>query len=820
MFILRNALAHILTLLLPAIVFVAAILYYLNAQEQKNVELTLSKTATSTIAALDRELQGEISVLVTLAAASALDDGNLSNFLDLARRVVPHHEGWLSVVISDERRLLASTLSGVLDPPRPLIEPENATNAFRSACPCVSGVYPANERTGEPYYVISVPVVRDGAVKYTASAVVRSWNLHQLLSQLPVPDGGRIGFLDRDGEILARSNSIDRNDRLIGKLPSQSVLDGARGKALFQAIPIDGDPVYIVPKQHEFSGWTALISAPVAVLDAPRQWMLALAGGGAGAALLLTIMVGMAMARSTARLMEAQRRVADLEIEAEKRKGEKQFRTLADSIPQLAWMAEPDGRIFWFNKRWYDYTGKTLEDMQGGGCHAVLHPDHVDRVLEEMRGNWRAGTAWEGNHLLRSADGEWRWFLTRAEPIRNETGQLVRWFGTNTDITEQRRAEATLQAAKEEAERTNLTKSKFLAAASHDIRQPVQSLFFMLSALEGRVAPEAERTLAHANEALVALKSLLDGLLDISQLDAGTFKLSIQEFPLSTLLDQIDAEYRPLAEAKGLHWRVINTTAMVRSDPALLGRMLRNLCQNALKFTEAGGVLMRCRPLGAVMHIEVEDTGIGIAADKQDSIFEEFYQLANEHRDRKLGLGLGLAIVLRLSKLLGHPVIVRSAPGRGSTFDVAVPMTAAPVARRREAETIPMVHGNGEFVVVIDDEDLVRLGVRTLIESWGYDVFDAASGPQAREGLRASPTAPQLIVSDYRLPEGKNGIEAIRDIRTLFGTAIPAILLTGETTRECIEAALVEDISVLHKPVSPSQLHAALSVKLAKAGGA
>ncbi|PWC34793.1 hypothetical protein TSO352_29160 [Azospirillum sp. TSO35-2] len=390
------------------------------------------------------------------------------------------------------------------------------------------------------------------------------------------------------------------------------------------------------------------------------------------------------------------------------------------------------------------------------------------------------------------------------------------WFGTNTDVTGQRETEAALLAAKNEAERANHSKSKFLAAASHDIRQPVQSLFFMLSALEGRVKPGAERTLSHANEALGALKSLLDSLLDISQLDAGTVKFEVSEFPMSTVLDQIEAEYKPMAEAKGLEWHVIGCTATVRSDPNLLARMLRNLCQNALKFTETGSVLVRCRPLGTALQIEVEDTGIGIPADKQEAIFEEFQQLANEHRDRKQGLGLGLAIVQRLSDLLDHPVEVRSVPGRGSAFIVTLPMTVAPVARRAEAEVIPIARGEGRFVVVVDDEELVRLGVKTLIESWGYDVSDFISGPQALAALPGSQRVPHIIVSDYRLPDGKSGVEVIRGIRALFGTPIPAILLTGETTRECTDAAAADDISVLHKPISPSQLHAMFSVKVAK----
>ena len=811
---LRHFLASIMAPLLPAMVFAISVLYYLNLKEKDDAQFALGNTAISTIAALDRGLQSEIAALLTLSAAISLDDADLSSFLDLARRVLPNHNGWLSVVITDEHQLLASTSTGVTTPPRPLLEPRNASKVFRNECPCVSGVYPANERTYEPYYVISVPVIRNGAVKYTASAVVRAWSLHQLLSQLPIPEGGRIGLLDREGKIVARSNSTEPMDKLVSGFPSQSVLDGLkRQDALFQATPIDGDPLYMAARRHELSGWSALASAPVAVLDAPRLHMLVLASGGGGIALLLTLTVGVAMARSSARRMAAERRVADLEVEAEKRKGEHQFRTLADSIPQLAWMADAEGKIFWYNKRWYDYTGTTPDQMREDGWRAVLHPNHVEQILRELRVNWAAGAAWEGSHLLCSSHGEWRWFLTRAEPIFDEAGRLVRWFGTNTDITEQHRTEAALQAAKEEAERANLSKSKFLAAASHDIRQPVQSLFFMLAALEGQTTSGGTKILSHANSSLVSLKELLDSLMDISQYDAGMTKVNIKDFPLTDILEQIDAEYKHLADAKGLRWQLLPTTAMVRSDPVLLGRMLRNICQNALKFTKSGGVKLCCRHVDNMLHIEVEDSGIGIPEDKQEEIFEEFYQIANEHRDRRQGLGLGLAIVQRLSKLLDHPVSIRSATGRGSTFTVAVPIVAQSAPRPRTTEGSFAGPGDGEFVVVIEDEDLVRLGVRTLILSWGYDVLDAVSGPKALEELRKTSRLPHLIISDYRLPEGMNGIKTISTIRSLYGAAIPAILLTGEAARECAHEAAAEDITLLQKPVSPSQLQAMFRAK-------
>ncbi|AWK88791.1 hybrid sensor histidine kinase/response regulator [Azospirillum thermophilum] len=500
------------------------------------------------------------------------------------------------------------------------------------------------------------------------------------------------------------------------------------------------------------------------------------------------------------------------EAEALLKDSEQRFRTLADSIPQLAWMARPDGAIFWYNRRWYEYTGSTFEEMRGWGWRSVHHPDHIERVVARFQYSLETGEPWEDTFPMRGRNGEWRRFLSRALPVRDERGNIILWFGTNTDVTEQFEVEEALRRAKEEAEQAAQSKSKFLASASHDLRQPMQSLFLFAGALHGHVQGEKGRAaLTHLERGLDMLKSLLDSLLDVSRLDAGVVRPTIESFPIDALLDHIAAGYAPVARSKGLEWRMSGCLHVVRSDRVLLGRMIRNLIENAIRYTEAGSVEVACHVAGDRLRVEVGDTGIGIPEDQLSRIFEEFHQIGNQERDRTQGLGLGLAIVQRISRLLDHPVSVRSVPGRGSTFTIEVPLGEAPPPpdRGQDAEA-PGASSGERFAVVVDDDPIVLLGLQTILKDWGYTVLIAGSGDQAMEKLRAGNRTPDIIIADYRLREGEVGTDVILAIRGLFGTEIPAIVVTGETGPECQRDAARHGFGLMYKPVTPRQLSSAM----------
>lgn len=375
------------------------------------------------------------------------------------------------------------------------------------------------------------------------------------------------------------------------------------------------------------------------------------------------------------------------------------------------------------------------------------------------------------------------------------------------DLIEAR--ENALTQAKDEAVRANLAKTKFLAAGSHDLRQPLQALLLLhararRAAADGPLAADLETMGAP----LAALRTLLDSLLDMSKLDAGIIVPTRQDVPINGLLATLSAEFAPVAEAKGLRFRTLCGHALVRTDPVLLERILRNLIENAINHTRRGGVVVGCRRRGKVLRVQVVDTGIGIPAESHDEIFEEFLQLHNPERDRSKGLGLGLAIVRRLAAMLGHPVTVRSRPGRGSVFSVDLPLVAFG-RPEREPPQPPVRHTDGT-VLVIDDEAMVRVALQATLESWGYRVFAAEGVAEALEEVEAG-ARPVAILADYRLRAGSTGLDAVRAVQERLKTQIPAIIISGDTAPERLTEVRAAGFALMHKPVRPADLEATLA---------
>ena len=374
-----------------------------------------------------------------------------------------------------------------------------------------------------------------------------------------------------------------------------------------------------------------------------------------------------------------------------------------------------------------------------------------------------------------------------------------------------------LREQKEVAEHANVAKSRFLAAASHDLRQPIHALGLFVAALREQALDRAQRELVGRIDASVqAMESLFDALLDISKLDAGVLAPNLQTFPLASLLAKVDNDYAPVANAKGLRFRIRPSSAWVRSDPALLERMLRNLVANAVRYTQRGGIVVGIRRRGASVAIEVCDTGPGIPAERQTEIFQEFCQLDNPERDRAKGLGLGLAIVDRLGRLVQHPVRLASRLGRGSRFTIEVPYAASvPPARESQVDEPAADALVGGFVVVIDDEAAIRDGLRILLGGWGCHVLTAASGADAQRQLGEAERYPDVILSDYRLRDGETGAEAIRRIEECLVQPVPGVLITGDTAPDRLREAQASGYRLLHKPVAPEKLRALLIETLA-----
>ena len=380
------------------------------------------------------------------------------------------------------------------------------------------------------------------------------------------------------------------------------------------------------------------------------------------------------------------------------------------------------------------------------------------------------------------------------------------------------------QLEKRVAERTdelvaaNAAKSRFLAAASHDLRQPLQTLSLLTGVLSRTVSdPQPAEMVHELRGTLGVMGGLLDALLDISQLDNGAITPEVTDFSIGEMLERLYLAFRHEARAKGLSLKLVPSSVIVGSDPVLLENIVRNLLANAIRYTDKGKVLLGCRRRGPKLRIEVWDTGIGIPEAQVNRIFEEFYQLNNPARDRSKGLGLGLAIVERSSRLLGHCIDVRSVRGKGSVFAVEVPMGTL-VRQHDKTQHDHLLSGNkykAAAIVLVEDERAVLEATQLFLESDGFQVYTASSAEEAWQKIQDLEVEPDLIITDYRLPQTRTGIEVVRHIRKLLDNNVPGIILTGDVSPTLTREAQENGLQVLHKPTDPEGLLALIYQLLA-----
>jgi signal transduction histidine kinase/CheY-like chemotaxis protein len=385
----------------------------------------------------------------------------------------------------------------------------------------------------------------------------------------------------------------------------------------------------------------------------------------------------------------------------------------------------------------------------------------------------------------------------------------------NLDLLEDLRIE------KERAEQANLDKSRFLASASHDLRQPVHALSMFVGALQAhKMDKELRRLVEQIDGSVSALDSLFTSLLDISRLDAGIVQSWPRIFPIRPLLERVCRDHEAEARMKGIRLVLRRSSLAVRTDPILLERILRNLVSNAVRYTDRGRVVVGCRR-GAQVSLQVWDTGQGIPAEEQQRVFQEFYQLGNPERDRSKGLGLGLAIVKRLTDLLACELTLCSKVGIGSVFKVAVPLAdhmpleppASPGHMSGTQMSGTSVQG---LILVVDDEAAIQQAMRSLLSSWGHDVITAGSGDELLGKIATCHVRPSLIICDYRLRGEENGIAVIRRLQSEYNDDIPALLITGDTAPDRLKEAQASGLPLLHKPIHNSKLRAAIAELLSR----
>lgn len=365
-----------------------------------------------------------------------------------------------------------------------------------------------------------------------------------------------------------------------------------------------------------------------------------------------------------------------------------------------------------------------------------------------------------------------------------------------------------LQEKTEEAQLAMMAKSRFLAAASHDLRQPLHALSLFVDVLkESRSVAERSELFSRIDLSLDALRKLFDALLDVSRLDAKVVKPEYSHFDLAELLSEQAEEFRPAADNKKLKLKVHAKKSVVVSDRLLLERILRNLISNAIRYTDSGGVLVSARLRGDKILLQIWDTGIGIPEESKEDVFIEFQQLHNAHRDRAKGLGLGLALVQRLCQLLNYPLALNSQPGKGSVFSIKIPQGSADLVVSKNA--VPVMHSwnlNDRCVLVIDDERDILQAMKAILLKWGCKVVTAESLADALNELDKKNIVPDIVLSDLRLRDNKTGIEAIDSLREKYSKLLPGILITGDTAPERIVLLEGSGYELLQKPVRPAHL--------------
>ena len=409
------------------------------------------------------------------------------------------------------------------------------------------------------------------------------------------------------------------------------------------------------------------------------------------------------------------------------------------------------------------------------------------------------------------------WYRRRILPYRTDSQKVEGVVITFNDITERRKIAVALEEAERTAQLASIAKSRFLAAASHDLRQPLQTLA-LLQGLLGKTAQgeKAQKLIAHFDETLGVMTGMLDTLLDINKIEAGTVRAEVVSFPINDMLMRLKNEFGYLAQSQKLIFRAVACELVIESDPQLLEQMIRNLLSNALKYTKRGKVLLGCRRHRDRLSIEIWDTGIGIPAEHLEAIFDEYHQLDNAARERSRGLGLGLSIVKRVGDLLGHQVRVSSRASKGSMFAIDVRINSD--AARSRASSDPHVGQDppaasihhAAKILVIDDDPEVRHLIELLLKEEGYHTASAYDGVSALELVALGKVRPDLILADYNLPNGMNGLELMAKLRAKLQAHTPTIILTGDISADALRNIAGESCVHLNKPVKVKELSHAI----------
>jgi len=488
---------------------------------------------------------------------------------------------------------------------------------------------------------------------------------------------------------------------------------------------------------------------------------------------------------------------------------ESYFRHLLEAAPDAMIIVDTDGRIAIANDQSEKMFGYAREQLIGQSIEMLLpeavRERHVLHRAEYVRDPRVRPMGIDIELYARRADGSEFPVEISLSPVNSPSGPFV--SSVIRDVTRRKQMETELIEARQAAERAHKANTAFLAAASHDLRQPVQALSLLNGALRRTAKEPLVREMVESQQhSLDAMTNLLNSLLDISRLDAGAVRPTMEEFPARRLIERLSAESTRQARQKDLQFSATANGAVIRSDVNLLSEIIQNFVSNAIRYTERGKVTLGCHEAGDRLSIDVRDTGVGIEEDQLEEIFREFHQLRTPGSSTE-GFGLGLAIVRRLADLLGHEIRVTSTPGKGSCFSVLVPVVKqsgdAAAAAPADVDTATVA---GSLVLLVEDDPNVTIAWSLLLKADGFDVLTAETADLAVSAVSGLDRPPDLIISDFHLMDGSNGIQAVSNVRSVFDQDLPAFIVSGDTSKVVDEAKRLPNSVLLSKPVRTDEL--------------
>jgi|AGTN01.1.fsa_nt_gi PAS domain S-box len=806
-------------------------------QERRTMQHGLRETARALSVAVDQGIRLSMSALESAAVSRTMVEGDLSAREAMARRLRSIQSNWAAVMLFDPggRVRFNTALPAGMPPDGGGVAGEEAMSAARRAMatgrPAVSGLVALPGLEGSVIQV-AVPVRNaNGVTRSVLSAAIRPERLGEMLDTENLPEGWFVAITDADGTVISQ---IPPLRGAIGR-PAPDWVRAAMAQTesgMATGVAATGGTVTISYTHSPLTGWNVVFGAPSRLFDANLQGSLAVTTGFGLAVLAGSLLLARTTARRILRpvqaLTEAARPfipengpgyapygITELDalhraldgLTAELAKTQERFLTFFSAAPVMLFVLDREERLLAVNDAWLRVMGYERHEVMGRAVQDFHTPDSAAARARLAAPEFQRTGVLDGfgaQYVTKA--GEVRDVLVSLRADRQEDGTILRTIGAVQDVTEQLRAEARSAQAVAEAERANESKTRFLAAASHDLRQPLQALSLYLGVMKARLNGREEQVMEAIGQCVESLSGLLNDMLDVARLEAGIVTPKPVDIPVSRLLERVAAAWRIQAETKGLRLDFVTCDVVVRTDPALMDRVLSNLVANAVRYTESGRILVGCRRVdGARLRIEVWDTGLGIPGDKLGEIFEEFRQLGNPERRRDKGTGLGLSIVKRIAGLLDHPLVVRSVPGRGSVFAVTLPVAgAAPL----EAEPPARNGRQARRILVVDDEIHVRTGLQMVLGELGHRVEGAETLEEAVMAARRA--RPELVIADFRLAGGRTGVDVIRAVRASCGGEVPAVVLTGDTDPATIRSIVDEGLSLLHKPLRVEALQAFL----------